>query len=494
MLAVLNMIIHHINKSIDEYSISIGIFIIFITIIMYISEKIGFKKFIFEIKEKFIKDYSYKWKILFYTYFYFILKKSLLNRSKGMKNSLEFAFKRDWLFLVKDTWSRVQAMENILFFIPSSLFFTLAFFNEKKFELKLLKKVGKLSFLLSLFIELTQLTLTIGTFQLSDVVYNTIGGIIGYILAILVNCINNFIEKEYLKGEKMKKVTKAVIPAAGLGTRVLPATKAQPKEMFVIVDKPSLQYIVEELVESGITDIVIVTGRNKNSIEDHFDFSYELENTLQKENKIELLEKVDKISSMANIFYVRQNHPLGLGHAILKAKPFIGDEPFVIALGDDIVYNPERPVAKQLIENYEKYGASIVGCQEVALEDVSKYGVVKPTEKLDENTVAISDFVEKPSKEEAPSRLACLGRSLLDGKIFNYLEETKAGKGGEIQLTDAILKMLQDGERVVAYEFQGKRYDIGNKFGLLKANIEFGLKNDETKEELKNYLKTLKLD
>ena len=292
----------------------------------------------------------------------------------------------------------------------------------------------------------------------------------------------------------MKKVTKAVIPAAGLGTRVLPATKAQPKEMLVIVDKPSLQYIVEELVESGITDIVIVTGRNKNSIEDHFDFSYELENTLKKENKIGLLEKVEKLSSMANIFYVRQNHPLGLGHAILKAKPFIGDEPFVIALGDDIVYNPERPVAKQLIENYEKYGASIVGCQEVALEDVSKYGVVKPTENLDENTVAISDFVEKPSKEEAPSRLACLGRYLLDGKIFDYLEETKAGKGGEIQLTDAILKMLKGGEKVVAYEFQGKRYDIGNKFGLLKANIEFGLKNDETKEELKEYLKSLKLD
>ena len=292
----------------------------------------------------------------------------------------------------------------------------------------------------------------------------------------------------------MKKVTKAVIPAAGLGTRVLPATKAQPKQMLVIVDKPSLQYIVEELVESGITDIVIVTGRNKNSIEDHFDFSYELENTLKKENKTGLLEKVEKLSSMANIFYVRQNHPLGLGHAILKAKPFIGDEPFVIALGDDIVYNPERPVAKQLIENYEKYGASIVGCQEVALEDVSKYGVVKPTKNLDENTVAISDFVEKPSKEEAPSRLACLGRYLLDGKIFNYLEETKAGKGGEIQLTDAILKMLQDGEKVVAYEFQGKRYDIGNKFGLLKANIEFGLKNDETKEELKKYLLNLKLE
>lgn len=286
----------------------------------------------------------------------------------------------------------------------------------------------------------------------------------------------------------MKKVTKAVIPAAGLGTRVLPATKAQPKEMLVIVDKPSLQYIVEELVESGITDIVIVTGRNKNSIEDHFDFSYELEHTLEKENKTVLLEKIENISSMANIFYVRQNHPMGLGHAILKAKPFIGDESFVIALGDDIVYNPERPVAKQLIENYEKYGASVVGCQEVSLDDVSKYGIVKPNEKLDEKTVSMSDFIEKPSKEEAPSKLACLGRYLLSGKIFKYLEEIKAGKGGEIQLTDAILKMLRDGEKVVAYEFQGKRYDIGNKFGLLKANIEFGLKNEETKKELREYL------
>lgn len=286
----------------------------------------------------------------------------------------------------------------------------------------------------------------------------------------------------------MKKVTKAVIPAAGLGTRVLPATKAQPKEMLVIVDKPSLQYIVEELVESGITDIVIVTGRNKNSIEDHFDFSYELEHTLEKENKTALLEKIENISSMANIFYVRQNHPMGLGHAILKAKPFIGDEPFVIALGDDIVYNPERPVAKQLIENYEKYGASVVGCQEVSLDDVSKYGIVKPNGKLDEKTVSMSDFIEKPSKEEAPSKLACLGRYLLSGKIFKYLEETKAGKGGEIQLTDAILKMLRDGEKVVAYEFQGKRYDIGNKFGLLKANIEFGLRNEETKKELREYL------
>ncbi|MCB8565591.1 UTP--glucose-1-phosphate uridylyltransferase GalU [Fusobacterium ulcerans] len=293
----------------------------------------------------------------------------------------------------------------------------------------------------------------------------------------------------------MKKVTKAVIPAAGLGTRVLPATKAQPKEMLVIVDKPSLQYIVEELVKSGITDIVIVTGRNKNSIEDHFDYSYELENTLQKDGKDELLEKIENLSTMANIFYVRQNLPKGLGHAILKAKPFIGDDPFVIALGDDIVYNQERPVAKQLIDVYEKYGSSIVGCQEVEEKDISKYGIVKPIERLDDSTCVIEDFIEKPSIEEAPSNFACLGRYLLTGKIFKYLEEVKPGKGGEIQLTDAILDMLKDGERVLSYNFEGKRYDIGNKVGLLKANIEFGLKNEETREELLKYLKTeLKLD
>ncbi|MGL6115377.1 MAG: UTP--glucose-1-phosphate uridylyltransferase GalU [Cetobacterium sp.] len=287
----------------------------------------------------------------------------------------------------------------------------------------------------------------------------------------------------------MKKVTKAVIPAAGLGTRVLPATKAQPKEMLVIVDKPSLQYIVEELVESGITDIVIVTGRNKDSIEDHFDYSYELEDTLANAGKTELLAKVDEISSMANIFYVRQNHPMGLGHAILKAKPFIGDEPFVIALGDDIVYNPGEPVAKQLVDVYNKYESSVIGVQEVPEKDVSKYGIVKPAKHLDEGTVEMEDFIEKPTMEEAPSRFACLGRYLLSSDIFKYLEETKPGKGGEIQLTDAILKMLQDNKKVVAHNFKGKRYDIGNKFGLLKANIEYGLRNEETKEELQKYLK-----
>lgn len=205
MLAILNMIAHHIKRSVEEHVNSLIIFLIFVVLIVYISEKIGIKNIIFEFKEKFISESSYKWKILFYTYFYFILKKSLFNRSKGMKNSLEFAFKRDWLFLVKDTWSKVQAVENILFFIPISFFFNLAFFDIKDFNLNLLKKVVKFLFLLSLFIELTQLILTLGIFQLSDIVYNTIGGIIGYILAILVNCINNFIKKEHLKGEKNEK-------------------------------------------------------------------------------------------------------------------------------------------------------------------------------------------------------------------------------------------------------------------------------------------------
>ena len=287
----------------------------------------------------------------------------------------------------------------------------------------------------------------------------------------------------------MNKVTKAVIPAGGLGTRVLPATKSQPKEMLVIVDKPSLQYIVEELVESGITDIVIVTGRNKNSIEDHFDYSFELETTLEKEGKVKLLEKVSKISKMVNIYYVRQNKPLGLGHAILKAKSFIGNDPFIVALGDDLMYSPTKSVSKQLIEKYNEYGMSVIGVQEVEQNDVSKYGIVSPGKALDNSTVEIENFIEKPSLEEAPSRMACLGRYLLDGKIFKYLEETKPGSGGEIQLTDGILKMIQDKNKVIAYNFQGKRYDIGNKIGLLKANIEFGLRNDETKKDLEEYLK-----
>ena len=289
----------------------------------------------------------------------------------------------------------------------------------------------------------------------------------------------------------MKKVRKAVIPAAGLGTRVLPATKALPKEMLNIVDKPSLQYIVEELVESGITEIVIFTGRNKNSIEDHFDYSYEMEETLKNSKKTELLDKISHISTMANIYYVRQNKPLGLGHAILKAKSFIGEEPFVIALGDDIIYNPKKAVSKQLIEKYEKYGNSIIGCQEVPIEDVSKYGIVDIKNILDEDTYEIKNFIEKPNIADAPSKIACLGRYLLSPRIFDFLENAKIGKGGEIQLTDSILEMMNAGEKVLAYNFSGKRYDIGNKIGLLKANIEFGLRNEETKDDLKKYLKEI---
>ncbi len=290
----------------------------------------------------------------------------------------------------------------------------------------------------------------------------------------------------------MKKITKAVIPAAGLGTRVLPATKAQPKEMLTIVDKPSLQYIVEELVESGITDIIIVTGRNKSSIEDHFDYSFEVEKTLEEKGKIELLDKIKYISNMANIFYVRQNKPLGLGHAILKTKPFIGEEPFVIALGDDIMYNENKPVTKQLIECYNKFEHSIIGVQEVADEDVSRYGIVKPIKKLDDTTVLMENFIEKPKLKDAPSKMAALGRYVLTSEIFPYLEKQGAGVGGEIQLTDAILTMIKSGYDVGAFNFVGKRYDIGSKIGLLKANIEFGLRNEETGKELEEYLKFLK--
>lgn len=295
---------------------------------------------------------------------------------------------------------------------------------------------------------------------------------------------------------KLKKIRKAVIPAAGLGTRVLPATKAQPKEMLVIVDKPALQYLVEELVDSGIEEILIVTGRNKTSIENHFDYSYELEKTLEESGKTELLKVVDDISKLANIYYVRQKKPLGLGHAIACAEAFVGDESFVVVLGDDIIYTDkekgEKPVSKQLIEKYEQLkGGTILGVQEVPEKAVSKYGIVKPLNKIDEFTVEVENFVEKPSVEEAPSKLAALGRYILEPQIFKYLKETKPGKGGEIQLTDAILAMKEDGEKLYAYDFQGLRYDTGDKMGMYIATIEFGLRHPELKEGAKKYLKQL---
>ena len=299
----------------------------------------------------------------------------------------------------------------------------------------------------------------------------------------------------------MKRIRKAVIPAAGLGTRVLPATKAQPKEMLVIVDKPALQYLVEELIASGIEEILIVTGRNKSSIENHFDYSFELEKTLEEKGKLELLKVVDDISKLANIYYVRQKKPLGLGHAIGCAEAFIGDEPFVVVLGDDIIYTDENkgevPVTKQLIDKYaELNGGNILGVQEVAEKDVNKYGIVKPLETIDERTVEVENFVEKPSLEEAPSRLAALGRYVLEPEIFGYLKNTKPGKGGELQLTDAILDMKNDKGKLYAYNYDGFRYDTGDKFGMFVANVEFGLRHPELKDRAKEYLKELmdKLD
>ena len=294
----------------------------------------------------------------------------------------------------------------------------------------------------------------------------------------------------------VKKIRKAVIPAAGLGTRVLPATKAQPKEMLVIVDKPALQYLVEELLAAGIEEILIITGRNKGSIENHFDYSYELERTLEENGKKDLLKVVNHISEMSNIYYVRQKKPLGLGHAISCAEAFVGDEPFVVLLGDDIIYTDkekgELPVTKQLVEKYkELQGGTILGVQEVPHKNVSKYGIIKPLKKIDEKTVAVEDFIEKPSVDEAPSNLAALGRYVLEPEIFSYLKNTKPGKGGEIQLTDAILEMKNNGEKLYAYNFDGLRYDTGDKFGMFVANVEFGLRHEELKDRVKEYLKGL---
>ena len=294
----------------------------------------------------------------------------------------------------------------------------------------------------------------------------------------------------------MKRIRKAVIPAAGLGTRVLPATKAQPKEMLVIVDKPALQYLVEELVDSGIEEILIVTGRNKTSIENHFDYSYELEKTLEENGKHELLKVVNDISRLANIYYVRQKKPLGLGHAISCAEAFVGNEPCVVVLGDDIIYTDhlrgEKPVSKQLIEKYEDLkGGTILGVQEVPENAVNKYGIIEPLDRIDGRTVSVENFVEKPAINEAPSRLAALGRYVLEPEIFKYLRNTKPGKGGEIQLTDAILEMKNAGEKLYAYDFKGLRYDTGDKFGMFVANIEFGLRHPELKEKARKYLQEM---
>lgn len=280
-------------------------------------------------------------------------------------------------------------------------------------------------------------------------------------------------------------VRKAVIPAAGLGTRFLPATKAQPKEMLPIVDKPTIQYIVEEAVASGIEEILIITGRNKRAIEDHFDKSVELEGELENSNKNELLRLVQNISNMVDIYYIRQKEPKGLGDAISHAKTFVGNEPFAVMLGDDIVDN-EVPCLKQLINCYDRYKTSVLGVQEVEECNISKYGIVNGIE-IEDKLYKVSDMIEKPKAIEAPSNIAILGRYIITPDIFDILENTKPGKGGEIQLTDA-LKELTKQEAVYAYCFEGKRYDVGDKLGYLQANIEFTLKRDDLREDFTKYL------
>lgn len=277
----------------------------------------------------------------------------------------------------------------------------------------------------------------------------------------------------------MQKVRKAVIPAAGLGTRFLPATKAMAKEMLPIVDKPTIQFIVEEAINSGIEDILIVTGKSKRPIEDHFDSNPELEENLRAKDKLALLELVEETTGL-NLFFVRQSYPKGLGHAVLQAKAFIGNEPFVVMLGDDLMED-EVPLTKQLINGYDKTHASNIAVMKVPHEDTSKYGIIDPEAQVDETTYNVKRFVEKPAPEDAPSDLAIIGRYLLTPEIFEILEKQEPGAGGEIQLTDAI-DTLNKTQRVFAHEFKGTRYDVGDKFGFLKTSIQYGLKHNEVKD------------
>lgn len=285
----------------------------------------------------------------------------------------------------------------------------------------------------------------------------------------------------------MKAITKAVIPAAGLGTRFLPATKACPKEMLPIVDKPTIQYIIEEALDSGIKDILIISGHNKRAIEDHFDRNPELELNLEEHGKTELLEQVKAIADI-NIHYIRQKEPKGLGHAILCAKAFVGDEPFAVLLGDDVVYNDENPCLKQLIDVYNATGSSVLGCQTVPQEKVSSYGIVASESTDNERIFKVNDMVEKPAVVEAPSNLAVLGRYVITPEIFGILEHTAPGRGGEIQLTDA-LKVLAKEQNMYAYDFVGRRYDVGDKEGYLEATVEYALRRGELREKFLRYLR-----
>ena len=283
----------------------------------------------------------------------------------------------------------------------------------------------------------------------------------------------------------MKKVRKAVIPAAGFGTRFLPATKAMAKEMLPIVDKPTIQFIVEEAIASGIEDILIVTGKSKRPIEDHFDSNIELEANLREKGKNELLELVQETTGL-RIHFVRQSYPLGLGHAVLQAKAFVGDEPFVVMLGDDLMED-EVPLTKQLMDAYERTHASNIAVMEVPHEETSKYGIIDPDQELEPGLFNVRRFVEKPNPEDAPSNLAIIGRYLLTPEIFEILENQNPGAGGEIQLTDAI-DTLNQTQRVFAKRFDGKRFDVGDKFGFLTTSISYGLTHPEIKDNLKNYL------
>ncbi|SCL85361.1 UTP--glucose-1-phosphate uridylyltransferase GalU [Sporanaerobacter sp. PP17-6a] len=282
-------------------------------------------------------------------------------------------------------------------------------------------------------------------------------------------------------------IKKAIIPAAGLGTRFLPATKAQPKEMLPIVDKPTIQYIVEEAIESGIEDILIITGRNKRAIEDHFDKSVELEMELEQRNKTELLNLVRKVSNMANITYIRQKEPKGLGDAIYCGKNFIADEPFAVLLGDDIVDSQTKPCLKQLMDVYDEYKTTILGIKEVPKGEVNKYGIVSGM-YIEDGVYKVKDLIEKPTPEEAPSNVAILGRYIITPEIFKVLEHTAPGAGGEIQLTDA-LRELAKKEAMYAYNFEGKVYDVGDKLGFLQATVEFALKRKKLGTEFRKYLK-----
>lgn len=284
------------------------------------------------------------------------------------------------------------------------------------------------------------------------------------------------------------KIRKAIIPAAGLGTRVLPASKAMPKEMLPIVDKPAIQYIVEEAVKAGITDILIITNRGKGIIEDHFDHSIELEEMLKKRGNTEMLETLEKVANLANVYYIRQKETRGLGDAVLRAKEFVGDEPFAVLYGDDVIVG-EVPAIGELCEAYYKYGKSVVGIKEVSDELIVKYSSLK-VEKTADKLYAVTDMIEKPALSEKFSNFSILGRCVLDNEIFEILERIPLGAGNELQLTDA-MRELAVKYGMTGVDFSGKRYDMGNKLGILKANIEVGLAHPEIGEELKQYLKDL---